>query len=118
MLFKIGYLHVGVIKIEKDSESVLELEDDAQFLNRIITRFSHCLRDQWACKVKGHTYCFVNLDGLHVPLTDEAILVWVNALVYFNYLALHLLTIYPGQRQSDTSESSRVHHSVKKTHRH
>jgi hypothetical protein len=116
MLFKIGYFHVDVIKIEKDSESALE--DDAQFLHGIRTRFSHRLRDRWACKVKGHTYCFVNLDGLHVPLTDEAILVWVNTLVHFNYLALHLLTIYPGQRRSDTSESSRMHHTVKKTYRH
>jgi hypothetical protein len=116
MLFKISYFHVGVIKIEQAAESALE--DDAQFLNRIRTRFSHRLRDRWACKAKGHTYCFAHLDGLHVPLTDEAILIWANALVHFNYLALHLLTIYPGQRRSDSSESSRMHHSIEKSYGH
>lgn len=58
-------------------------EDDAEFVNRNKARFRRRLQDRWSCKAVGHRYCFARLDGIHVPLSDDAIEAWITALVRY-----------------------------------
>lgn len=53
-------------------------EDDIELAN---AWFRRRLCDRWNCKLPGHTHCYANLTGIHVPLTEEAMEIWVEALV-------------------------------------
>jgi hypothetical protein len=62
-----------------------------EFVNRSKDRFRRRLRDRWNCRVPGHTYCYATLDGgSHVPLSPEAIEIWVSALVGYQIIFLQI----------------------------
>ena len=62
-------------------------EDDAEYVNRNKARFRRRLKDRWSCKAVGHRYCFARLDGIHIPLSDDAIETWITALVRYYTLS-------------------------------
>jgi hypothetical protein len=65
------------------------------------------LQDRWTCRTSGHTYCFANHDGAHVPVNEDAMESWVSALVRTRRLcnqALHL-SFSAAQWRSDTADS-------------
>jgi hypothetical protein len=62
-------------------------DESPEFINLSKTRFRRRLKDRWSCRFPGHTHCFTRIDGTHVPLSDEAIELWVSALV----LPFHLI---------------------------
>ena len=59
----------------------LSPEEDIEFVNRNKARNRRRLQERWSCQVQGHTYCFFTLDGVHMPLNEEAIEAWVSSLV-------------------------------------
>lgn len=56
-------------------------EEDVEFVNRMKARNRRRLQERWNCQAPGHTYCFLILDGAHIPLNEEAIEAWVSSLV-------------------------------------
>jgi hypothetical protein len=59
----------------------LSPEEDVEFINRNKARNRRRLQERWSCQVQGHTYCFFTLDGVHIPLNEEAVEAWVSSLV-------------------------------------
>jgi hypothetical protein len=59
----------------------LSPEDDIEFVNRNKARFRRRLQDRWTCQIPDHRHCYANLDSVHVPLNEEAMEIWVAALV-------------------------------------
>ncbi|KIM88952.1 hypothetical protein PILCRDRAFT_245791 [Piloderma croceum F 1598] len=55
-------------------------DEDIEFVNRSKTRFRRRLHDRWTCDVPGHTYCYANQHGAHLPLSHDMIENWVTDL--------------------------------------
>jgi len=56
-------------------------EADDEFVNRMKARNRRRLQERWNCQAPSHTYCFLTLDGAHIPLNEESIEAWVSSLV-------------------------------------
>lgn len=55
--------------------------DTEEFVKRNKARFTRRLGERWKCSDPGHSLCYKSVDGLHVPLGNDAIELWVFALV-------------------------------------
>src|SRR5882762_11351423 len=66
---------------DSDPCEPLSPEEDVEFVNRNKARNRRRLQERWSCQVQGHTYCFFTLDGVHIPLNEEAVEAWVSSLV-------------------------------------
>jgi len=60
--------------------------EDIDLISRTKTRHRRRLQERWGCKAYGHTYCFATLDGVHIPLSEDAIETWVSAMVHAIFL--------------------------------
>ena len=52
-----------------------------QCSDRKIVQNAMMLGRKWACAWPGHELCWMNEEGVHVPLTDDQIMTWVEAMV-------------------------------------
>lgn len=79
-LFVHGHCYANVLCNLKDETQ----DEDKQFTRQSKARFRRRINERWKCSTTGHTYCFANLDGVHEPLSEDAIDEWVSALVKFD----------------------------------
>jgi hypothetical protein len=66
-----------------------EAEEDIELVNRMKARYRRRLRERWSCNAQDHSYCFSDLDGAHIPLSEDAIEAWTSALVRTITFLLH-----------------------------
>jgi hypothetical protein len=67
--------------ILKEHEETTKGNND-ELANPHKSRNRRRLRARWSCGEADHRYCFANLNGVHVPLSDEDMEVWVSAMVW------------------------------------
>jgi len=91
--------------------------EDIDLINRTKARHRRRLQERWGCKAYDHTYCFATLDGVHIPLSEDAIEIWVSALVRAIFLLSSifapLLKTCIARRHSNTATPPEKHCSIK-----
>jgi hypothetical protein len=71
--------------------STNELDEDVELVNRMKARYRRRLQERWSCDVQDHSYCFSDMDGAHIPLSEDAIEAWTSALVRTMIFLLYLI---------------------------
>lgn len=67
-------------EVNQDPPILPPTDSDVEFTNKSKRRFECRLQERWSCRTLGHVYCFADHGGVHFPLSEETIDVWVSAM--------------------------------------